>query len=173
MVGTGAGFGNESGNGEKYMGAFAWRPSAEWVLDLYADYDFLTGQADRATLQAFVGYTADRLRWGAQYSYQDRQEEAPLDLASMFVVWRWQDDASLVLRVDRLFEPSPRGDDISYLPFDPSAPATFIIAGAEFRLREPLFFTPNVAITAYDRNDAGSRPPTDVYLRFTFFLDLE
>ncbi len=173
MVGSGAGFGAESGDGEKYMGAFTWRPSGDWVLDVYADYDFLTGEADRATLQAFVGYTSDPLRWGAHYSYQDRQEDAPLDLASMFVVWRLQDDASLVLRLDRLFQPSPRGDDISYLPFDSSAPATFIIAGAEFRVREWLSLTPNVVITAYDRNDAGRRPPTDVYLRLTFFLDFE
>ena len=39
------------------------------------------------------------------------------------------------------------------------------------RPRLPL--TPNVVVTAYDRNDAGVRPRTDTYLRLTLFVDFE
>ncbi len=36
-----------------------------------------------------------------------------------------------------------------------------------------LNITPNTVVTTYDLNDEGVRPRTDVYLRPTFFLNLE
>jgi hypothetical protein len=101
------------------------------------------------------------------------QEDAPLELASAFVVGRVGKNTTLVGRVDRLMEPSPEGNNIAYLPFDPSARAIFFIAGVQFRMSPHLFITPNTVVTAYDRNDQGVRPRTDFYLRVTFFLNLE
>jgi hypothetical protein len=88
-------------------------------------------------------------------------------------VGRLSERASLVGRVDRLLEPSPKGDGISYLPMDPSARATMIFAGVEFRLNPHLALTPNAVVTTYDRNDQGVRPETDIYLRLTLFIDFE
>jgi len=34
MVGAGLEFGNESGDGRKWMGALSWRPSKPWLVDL-------------------------------------------------------------------------------------------------------------------------------------------
>jgi hypothetical protein len=101
------------------------------------------------------------------------QEDPPLELASAFVVGRVGKNTTLVGRVDRLMQPSPAGNNIAYLPFDPSAPATFFVGGVEFRLSPHLFITPNTVVTTYDRNDQGVRPRTDFYLRVTFFLNLE
>jgi len=84
-----------------------------------------------------------------------------------------QEASSLVGRVDRLLEPSPKGDGIAYLPMDSSARATMVFAGVEFRLHPQLALTPNVVVATYDRNDQGLRPQTDVYLRLTLFLDFE
>ena len=70
-------------------------------------------------------------------------------------------------------EPSPKGDNISYVPFDPTAKATFFIGGIEVRVAPHLLITPNVIVIAYDRNDEGIRPTTDVQLRATLFLNLE
>ena len=173
MVGAGLEFGNESGDGRKWMGALNWRPAESWTLDFYADYEKLSGPRDRRTLQAYVGYDSDFLRWGAQYSNQAREDEPPLELASAYAVSALSDDASMVGRIDRLIEPSPKGDGISYLPFDPSAPATLFLAGFEFRAQPWLRLTPNVVVIRYDRNDEGVRPETDVHLRFTLFLDFE
>lgn len=173
MVGTGAEFGNESGDGEKFMAALAWRPAPRWVVDLYADFEQRPGPADRTTLQAFVGYESDSLRWGVQYSNQDRQEEPRLELASAFLVKRLGEALTLIGRVDRIIEPSPKGNNISYLPFDPSAPATMFIGGLEYRASRVLSITPNTVFTTYDRNDEGVRPRSDLHLRLTLFLDLE
>jgi len=173
MVGAGLEFGNESGDGRKWMGALSWNPAESWTLDFYADYEVLEGQADRATVQGFVGYVTERLRWGAQYSHQDRQEDPPVRLASAFAVVGAADDAAVILRVDRLFEPSAGGDNISYIPFDPTAPATMFVGAVEFRAHPLLTVTPNLVVIAYDRNDEGRKPDTDMLLRLTFFLDLE
>jgi hypothetical protein len=173
MVGAGLEFGNESGDGRKWMGALAWTPSPRWTFDLYLDFEKLAGPRDRTTFQVFVAYQTDPLRWGFQYSNQDRQEDPRLELASAFVVRKVGEKTSLIGRVDRIIEPSPAGDNISYLPFDPSAPATMFLGGVEFRLSKHLLMTPNTVITYYDRNDEGVRPRTDFHLRLTFFLDLE
>ncbi len=173
MVGAGLDFGNETSDGAKWMGALTWNPSPGWTIDLYADYEKLTGSTDVSTLQAFVSYEADTWRWGAQYSNEGLQKERPLELASTYAVGRVGAKTSLVGRVDRLFKPSPKGNKIPYLPFDPSAPATFFIAGVEFQVSPRFFITPNTVVIAYDRNEMGVRPKTDFYLRLTLFLNLE
>ena len=45
---------------------------------------------------------------------------------------------SLIGRVDRLIQPSPRADNIAYIPFAPDAPATFFLGGVEFVLKLAL-----------------------------------
>lgn len=173
MVGAGLEFGNETGDGRKWMGALAWTPSPSWTVDLYLDFEKLAGPRDRATFQVFVGHRTDAWRWGFQYSNQDRQEDPRLELASFFSVCSLGKTTSLIGRVDRIMEPSPRGDNIAYLPFDPTASATLFLAGVEFRVAPHFIITPNAVVTAYDRNDEGVTPRTDLQLRVTFFLDFE
>jgi len=173
MYGAPVEFGGDSNDRERWMGALGWQPAEGWTLDLYADYEALDGPRDRSTRQLFVAYQAEGWRWGLQYSNQDRQDDPPLELVSAFLVGQVTESVSLVGRVDRLLEPSPKGDDISYLPMDPTARATMMFLGAEFRLNPHLALTPNTVVTVYDRNDQGVRPATDVYLRLTLFIDFE
>lgn len=70
-------------------------------------------------------------------------------------------------------QPSPKGNNISYIPFDPSAKATFFLGGVEFPLTPHLRMTPNTIVTTYDRNDEGVRPRTDFHLRLTFFFNFD
>ena len=166
-------FGSDGNDRERWMGALSWKPAPQWTLDVYADYEEVDGPRDRSTVQAFAAFQADGLRWGLQYSNQDRQQDPPLELASGFVVADLNERTGLFARIDRLFEPSPKGDDISYLPYDPSAPATTLFTGAEFRLWPHVTLTPNVVITRYDRDDQDIRPQSDLHLRLTLFLDFE
>ena len=170
MVGSGIEFGSDSSDSVKWMGALAWKPTPRWTVDLYADFEDLRGSGERSTLQAFVAYQTEALRWGLLYSNQDRQENSPIELASAFMVKKLGESSSLIGRVDRLLEPSPRGDDIDYLPIDPSARATMFFGGVEFRLRPRFFVIPNTVVTVYDHNDQGHRPKTDIYLRLTLFV---
>ena len=46
------------------------------------------------------------------------------------------------------------------------------MVAVEFQTHPHLKLTPNFVLVGYDRNNEGQRPPTDLYLRLTFFLDL-
>jgi hypothetical protein len=155
------------------MAALSWQPDPWWTFDLYVDYERLAGNFDRSSWQVFAGYQTPRLRWGAQYSAQDRERDPTLELASAFVVGQASDRIGLIARLDRIIEPSPAGDNIAYLPFDPSAPATMLLAGVEFRPTRHLTVTPNIVSTWYDRAEDGSRPTRDLHWRITAFFNFE
>lgn len=173
MLGAKADFGGETDDGNRWMAALTWKPSPEWTIDLYTDHEWLSGPRDRRTLQAFAGYRTDKLSWGIQYSHQDREDDPTLEIASTFIQGRVGKKTRLVGRIDRLFKPSPRGNNISYLPFDPTAPATTFFAGVEFQASPHFFVTPNTVVTYYDHNDLGVRPETDLHLRLTLFVNFE
>jgi hypothetical protein len=173
MLAAGLEFGNESGDGRKLMGALNWKPAKGWDVDFYLDYEKLSGPRDRTTAQVFVGYRTERQRWGAQYSHQDREADPVLELASAFYTRMLGEKFQFVGRVDRIFEPSPKGNNISYLPFDPTAPATFYVTGLEYRAGPHAWFTPNIVYIHYDRNDEGVRPESDLHWRLTLFFPFE
>jgi len=155
------------------MGALTWRPAPEWTLDLYADYQWKPGSADRTTLQAFIAYQSSLTHWGLQYSNQTGQNVPPLKLLSTFLTHRVSENTSVVGRVDHLLTPSPKGNDIAYLPFDPTARATMFIGGVEFMVSPNFSVTPNAVVNFSERNPAGVRPRTDIYVRLTLFLNFE
>jgi len=173
MVGTGSEFGAESGDGKNTMAALNWQLNDHWMLDFYVDAERRPGPNDTATAQVFAGYQSDDLRFGAQYIYRDRESQAPGELASAFVVRNGGHKSRLIGRIDRIMEPSPKGDNISYIPFDPTARATMFLAGWEYRVSDHFRVTPNTIVISYDRNDDGVRPETDFFLRLTMFADFE
>lgn len=173
MLGSGATFESDSNPHEKLMTALNWTPAPGWNLDFYADFEKRSNQKDRATVQAFLSRQTERLRWGVQYSNQGWQDEKPLELASAYAVGKLGQNSNWIGRIDHLFKPSPKGNGIAYLPYDPTARATMFIGGVEFMLSPHYRLTPNVVMTYYAKNDEGQRPATDLYLRLTLFIDFE
>lgn len=169
MLGAPVEFSNDGNPNERLMAALNWSPHEKWIFDFYMDIEEREQGSDWNTWQVFAAYVTDPLRWGLQYSRQDRQEDPSIDLASAFVVAALNERGSLIGRIDRLFEPSPRGNDIAYIPFDPSAPATMYIGAYEHKLLPNLTLTPNFIIIDYDRNEQGQQPKTDFYLRLTAY----
>jgi len=170
MYGTKANFGAESSENGRYMGALTWKPAPKWTVDFYLDREKKPGEADVTGVQAYLSRITDTWRWGLQYSYADRQAQEPLELASVFTVRPLDGRHSLAGRIDRIIQPSPRGNNIAYIPFDPSAPATLYLAAYEYRWLPDFTLTPNVIVIDYDRNDEGVKPTTDVYLRLTAYF---
>ena len=84
------------------MGALTWQPSPKWTVEAYTDYERLPDSTDHRTIQGFVAYQTDQLRWSVLYSYQDREDDPPLEVASAFIVHRLGRRTSVVGRVDRL-----------------------------------------------------------------------
>jgi len=174
MYGTQLEFGADSNDAGEYMVAVAFKPDLHWLIDFYADFgDFGGTDEDRLTLQAFAGYRTDNYRLGLQYSNQDRGEDPGIELASAFGVIDFSDTWSLLARVDRLFKPSARGDDIAYLPFDPTAKATLLILGIEGRLYRFFSLIPNIEYIRYDDPPGiQPRPGNDLLVRLTFFVKI-
>jgi hypothetical protein len=170
MLGSRYEFGAESSENPRYMAALNWRPAPGWDIDLYLDHEKRETTNDLSTIQLFISRQRENLRWGALYSNVDIERENPEQLVSFYIVGDLDDRRSLVGRIDRIFEPSPRGDNISYIPFDPTAPATMYLGAYEYRLRENLTITPNVIVIDYDRDDRGVQPETDVFLRLTAYF---
>ncbi|NIL94243.1 MAG: hypothetical protein GTO71_07320 [Woeseiaceae bacterium] len=118
-------------------------------------------------------FSVGGLAFGAQYFYRDRQSNASGVLASIFAVKTVAKDFRAIGRIDRIMEPSPKGNNISYIPFDPTARATMYLAALELRVDDHFYVTPNTIVISYDRNDAGIRPSTDFHLRLTAFINFE
>lgn len=173
MLGTGSEFGAESGDGRKFMAALNWQIDERLMADIYIDAEKLAGPRDRYTLQGFVEYDAESWRLAALYSNQDREQDSSLELASLWWVSNLGPHSELIARVDRVIKPSPEGDNIRYLPFDPSAPATLFYTAIEIALTDHFTLTPNLVVTSYDENDQGVRPQTDVYVRLTAYINFE
>ncbi len=173
MVGVGSDFGAESGEGNQTMLALNWRLSDRWALDFYYDQEERPGRTDVMSGQVFAAYTGERFNAGAQYSYRDRQDEPEGELFSAYGVYQIDRHRDIVGRIDRILEPSIRGDNIAYIPFDPSAPATMYVGAYEHRLSEHLTVTPNLIFIRYDRDELGERAESDFYIRLTLFIDFE
>lgn len=167
------GDGDGAGDGAIAMAALNWRINDRWMVDVYADHGQRPGPADITTGQLFAFYESEQLRFGAQYTYRDREEDPRGELASAFVVAPVGAKVSAVGRIDRLIEPSIEGDDIAYIPIDPGASATLYLAGLEYRWSGQVRVTPNAVVVAYDRDDTGGRPDADIYLRLTMYADFE
>ena len=172
MGGNGAALQGETDTKKKIMGALRFWITEQVVVEGYADYEDRTASGDRQTYHGLAGYKADRLRAGVQYVQQTRNEvgeDTDLRIVSGFVAGAANDKLWLFARVDRNLDPNPDGDSIAYIPFDPTAANTFILAGVDYRVADMVSLSPNVEVVVYDEPDAGGpTPDTDVIPRVTF-----
>ena len=169
MIGTRLEFGAENSEYAAFSAAINWTPAPRWNMDFYLYRESRRGPRDITAVQAYLSRITESLRWGIQYSHVDREEDSPLKLASTYLVKKTGAKTSLIGRIDRIFEPSPRGNNIAYIPFDPTAPATMFLGAWEYRWLPNLKLTPNLIVIDYDKNDEGETPRTDFYVRLTAY----
>jgi len=171
MLANGSGNQSETNAGKKAMFALSGQLPGGFVVEGYADYEERSGHTNRYTLQAFAGYMNDKFRLGLQFAHQNRQmgpeaDDLRLQIGSIFAAGKIREKTWVFVRFDRLLEPNPSGAGISYLPFDPSTRANFLLTGLDFQLSENVQIIPNVEVTYYDEV-AGYRPETDIIPRIT------
>lgn len=170
-IGNGAGTGSETNEGKRAALVLGFAPTTASVVEVYGDLEERPGETDRATLQFVAGYRGEGFRVGAQYGRQSRERaggDLNLDLASVFGVWNVRENVRALARVDRMFDPNPEGNRIAYLPLDPTAKATLVIAGVDFQLNRTLGVIPNVEWVTYD--EGASSPGDDLFARLTFYF---
>ena len=158
---------------DKVMGGVTWRGNGGWLVDAYGDWESRPGPYDRTTWQFLVGKKTDQYTLGLEYLNQDRNEDPDLELATILGVMKLGGRWSLMGQLHRLFKPSVKGNDIAYIPFDPTAKATNLVGGLEYRVNDHVTFSPNIVWTRYGINESGVKPDDDLHLRLTFYVNFE
>jgi hypothetical protein len=158
---------------DKVMGGVTWRGNGGWLVDAYGDWESRPGPYDRTTWQFLVGKKTDQFTLGLEYLNQDRDEDPDLELATILGVLKLGGRWSLMGQLHRLFKPSVKGNDIAYIPFDPTAKATNLVGGLEYRVNEHVTLSPNIVWTRYGINESGVKPDDDLHLRLTFYVNFE
>lgn len=172
MLDNGAGVASETNEGKKAMLSVGFRPAEAFYVQLYADHDNRPAQTDRGTYQVWGAWQRRTATVGLFYARQVREGGGPnlaLDLASVFGWVKMGERATFLGRLDRMFDPNPEGDRIPYLPFDPSARSTFVLAGVDFALHPKVNVIPNVETVLYDAPNGGPDPDSDLAARITLF----
>lgn len=161
LAGNGSGTGAET-NEEKRVGASVLIPlTASILVELFGEREARPGEDDRSIAQLFAAIDRDRYRAGVLYAHQSR-EPFDVDVLSLFGVMEVWNDVSVLARVDRMFDPSPEGDRIAYLPFDTNSESTLFIIGADWKMHRNVSVIPNAEIIRYD-----SGATTDILPRLT------
>ena len=151
------------------MLSLGYKLTPELTFEIYGDWNDNTASTDWFTWQGFLGYQKDKTRAGLQYVQQDRQSSGPdikQRLLSAFGCTGVAPKLNLFARVDRMFDPNPQGDRISYLPFATNAKSTLLIGGIDFVPAKNVNLMPNVEVVLYDGAAGGDNPSTDVIPRF-------
>ncbi len=164
---------SETNKGKKALLSIGFYPNKNVIIEIYGDYDDLPGSTDRITAQGFAAYKTKKFRAGVQYAHQIRKVEngsdLTLDVASAFIAGKVGEKTNLFARVDKMFDPNPSGNKISYIPFDPTAKSTFLVGGLDFTPIKNVHLMPNVEVVVYEENDNGVKPDSDIIPRFTFY----
>ncbi|MBI2839008.1 MAG: hypothetical protein HYX75_11870 [Acidobacteria bacterium] len=174
MFGNGSDTASEVNEGKKILGSLGFYPSDKLIVEAYVDWDNLPGDTDRFTVQGFLGYKMAKGRLGFQFAHQTRKSatgaDAKLEIASVYGVVKLNDRFSGVVRYDRMFDPQPEGDKISYIPFATNAKSNLFLAALDITLHKKVSLMPNVEAVFYDGQTSGDKPKTDIIPRLTFFF---
>jgi hypothetical protein len=164
---------SETNKGKKALLSVGFYPNKNIIIEIYGDYDDRPGSTDRITTQGFIAYKTKKFRVGLQYAHQIRKvqnaSDLTLDIASVFAAGKIGQKTNLFVRVDKMLDPNPDGNKISYIPFDPTAKSTFIVGGVDITPLKTVHLMPNVEFVVYEKNNNGVKPDSDIIPRFTFY----
>ena len=173
MFGNGSSNKQEIDKGKSGMLSLSAKLKNGLILEFYGDYADHAGNTDTYILQGFAAFQMENFRIGAQYAYQLLQQGSESDkwlrLASVFAVGDVSENVSLLARVDRTFNQNPKGDDIAYIPLDPTAKYTLLIFGVDWHPIKNVKIIPNIEYVSYSKNSEGVTPDEDLFSRITFY----
>jgi hypothetical protein len=170
MLANGAGTKTEVSPGKKVIGTLGFQVAEGLMIDFIGDYEARPGDANRSTMQAFLSYSGSQGRIGALYARQTRQgvNTLHLDVTSIYGVANFNPRLNGYIRWDRMYDPNPDGEKISYYPFDKTAKSNFILIGLDYTPHEDVHIMPNIEYTFYNPK-AGADVNPDFMPRMTMW----
>jgi hypothetical protein len=163
MAGNGAGVGTETNTGKKIAAALSYGLTKETLVEVYADRI----DADRTTTQLFGAWQRENARAGVQFTRQTRGD-GDLHLASLFGVVNVRPNVAVLARIDRMFEPHPEADRISYLPMSTTSAPTLFLAGVDWKVHKYVSIIPNVTLVTYEDDGVENEVLAKVTLSVAF-----
>ena len=175
MVANGASNGSENNKYKKFLLSLGLNPTKEIIVEVYGDLALHADSAHVFTVQGFAAYQAEKGRAGVQFVRQTHQQagdadDVNLEIVSGFVVAQLVEKVSVFARFDHMFDVNGSGGGISYIPFDDTAKANFIVAGLDLAPDKNVHIMPNVEIVLYEEPDGGTKPDTDIIPRLTCYF---
>lgn len=172
MVGNGAGTRSETNGEKKFYGSFHFKPLKELIVQVYGDIEPGNQNNDHYTLFGFSGYTKENWRVGLLFISRIEQlvggNHRFIEILSGHGAFKVVEKIWGFARVDRMFDPSPTGNQIDYIPFNTTADSTFIVAGVDYEPIKDVHLIPNMETIIYDPV-GGVRPGTDLVPRLSFY----
>jgi len=97
-------------------------------------------------------------------------DDLNLKIASVFATYKISEKVSIFGRFDHMFEPNPKGESISYIPFSDTAKSNFIVGGVDITPVKNVHIIPNVEAVFYSE---GGDPDADIIPRLTVFYEIK
>jgi hypothetical protein len=172
MIGNGSDTKSETDKDKKIYLSLAVKPVKELTVEAYWDWENRQDDKDVLTLQGFASYEQKKGRVGVQFAQQTRQQgpgkdDLKLEIFSVFGAGQLSEKAWAFGRIDRMFDPSPKG--IAYIPFA-EAKSTLIIAGVDLKPIPEVHLMPNVEVVVYSENEVTKiKPDADAIPRLTVY----
>ena len=173
MVGNGSGTKGETDKGKKIAGALTLYPISNLVFEVEAEHEERSGDTDRRTLTGMAVIKGDRGKIGFMFARHFRETSGwntgmrasydKQDIFSAFGILNASSKVDLVARWDRILDPVPDGEKISYIPIAEDSKGNLILLGIDVGLDDNVHVIPNLEIVTYD--EAGIE--SDVFFRTT------
>lgn len=173
MLANGEGYKAEVNKGKKAYALVGYQLPGNLYVELYGDYEAVSKDEDTYVLQGFLSYSGSSARSGIQYAqitHGKSGKKSTYHILSLFGIVKFGSSIDAIARYDRMSDPNPNGEQISYIPFDGTAPSNLIIAGLSWALQKEVKLIPNVEYVFYGER-GGKRPDPDLYARITLFYE--
>jgi len=173
MFGNGESNNSETNKGKKIYGQLGFKPVQGVYVELYGDYEKQQNNRTYTVWQFFGTYQASWGRAGLQFARQFFKQGPSSDernIFSAFAVIKVREALDFIARYDRAFQPNPREEQISYIPFSSVASSHLIIGGLSWQAARDIWFIPNLKYVFYEMPDKGVKPDSDIYFNLTVFF---
>lgn len=168
MIANGSGTNAETNSGKRAMVSVGYYPNKTFLIEGYVDTESRPENENRHTYQVFSAVKGDRSRIGFLLTRINRNRislEDNFDLASVFIVQSIAEKVNYLFRYDKMFNPNPAGEKISYLPFDQKSKSNLLIWGLDYQVNKNLSLIPNAELVLYE-----SKVRSDFIPRFTLYF---
>ena len=166
MLGNGLGNKPEDNRYKKVYFGMPLRPTEDFRIEPYVDYEWVPGGGDKATYKLFAGYELKKGAIGGElvdrvnHSVTTRNAE-PFGF-SVFGRYKVQEKATAFARMDR-WQPNTRAAN--------RIDTDMYIAGVDFEPYKDVHVMPNIEATQYHARGTTDAPPHhDVQARVTFYF---